>query len=81
MQFVAVFTHLLYFIKNKQLQEYGRAYHECRVVFFTAGQYKIDIQCSSKESAPNSPILYSELVNAGHTWRYIPPIEITVDDY
>ncbi|XP_018057662.1 PREDICTED: protein brunelleschi [Atta colombica] len=63
------------------LQEYGRAYHECRVVFFTSGQYKIDIQCSSKESAPNSPILYSELINAGHTWRYIPPIEITVDDY
>ncbi|XP_032667363.1 protein brunelleschi [Odontomachus brunneus] len=63
------------------LQEYGRAYHECRVVFFTAGQYKIDIQCSSKESAPNSPVPYSELVNAGHTWRYIPPIEITVDDY
>lgn len=63
------------------LQEYGRAYHECRVVFFTAGQYKIDIQCSSKESAPNSPVPYSELLNAGHTWRYIPPIEITVDDY
>lgn len=63
------------------LQEYGRIYHECRVVFFTAGQYKIDIQCSSKESAPNTPILCSELINAGHTWRYIPSIEITVDDY
>ncbi|XP_003400188.1 protein brunelleschi isoform X1 [Bombus terrestris] len=63
------------------LQEYGRVYHECRVVFFTAGQYKIDIQCSSKESTPNTPVLCSELINAGHTWRYIPPIEITVDDY
>ncbi|CAK9819366.1 Protein brunelleschi [Anthophora quadrimaculata] len=63
------------------LQEYGRVYHECRVVFFTAGQYKIDIQCSSKESAPNTPVLCSELINAGHTWRYIPPIEISVDDY
>ncbi|XP_034178106.2 trafficking protein particle complex subunit brun [Osmia lignaria lignaria] len=63
------------------LQEYGRIYHECRVVFFTAGQYKIDIRCSSKESAPNTPVLCSELINAGHTWRYIPPIEITVDDY
>ncbi|XP_070171245.1 protein brunelleschi [Polyergus mexicanus] len=62
------------------LQEYGRAYHECRVVFFTAGQYKIDIQCNSKESAPTSPILYSEFARAGHTWRYIPSIEITVDD-
>ncbi|XP_076241389.1 trafficking protein particle complex subunit brun isoform X1 [Calliopsis andreniformis] len=63
------------------LQEYGSLYHECRVVFFTAGQYKIDIQCSSKESAPNTPVICSELINAGHTWRYIPPIEITVDDY
>ncbi|KZC10481.1 Protein brunelleschi [Dufourea novaeangliae] len=62
------------------LQEYGRIYHECRVVFFTAGQYKIDIQCSSKESAQNTPVLCSELINAGHTWRYIPSIEITVDD-
>ncbi|XP_076645685.1 trafficking protein particle complex subunit brun isoform X2 [Halictus rubicundus] len=62
------------------LQEYGRIYHECRVVFFTAGQYKIDIQCSSTESAPSTPVLCSELINAGHTWRYIPSIEITVDD-
>ncbi|XP_033330236.1 trafficking protein particle complex subunit brun isoform X2 [Megalopta genalis] len=62
------------------LQEYGRIYHECRVVFFTAGQYKIDIQCSSTESASNTPVLCSELINAGHTWRYIPSIEITVDD-
>ncbi|KOX80449.1 Trafficking protein particle complex subunit 9 [Melipona quadrifasciata] len=59
------------------LQEYGRVYHECRVVFFTTGQYKIDIQCSSKESTPNTPVVCSELINAGHTWRYIPPIEIT----
>ncbi|XP_076285464.1 trafficking protein particle complex subunit brun isoform X1 [Lasioglossum baleicum] len=62
------------------LQEYGRIYHECRVVFFTAGQYKIDIQCSSTETAPSTPVLCSELINAGHTWRYIPSIEITVDD-
>ena len=49
-------------------------------MFFTTGQYKIDIQCSSKESTPNTPVVCSELINAGHTWRYIPPIEITVDD-
>lgn len=62
------------------LEEHGRAHHECRVVFFTAGQYKVDIQCSSSESTPGTPTLCSELMNAGHTWRYIPPIEITVDD-
>ncbi|XP_015605441.1 protein brunelleschi [Cephus cinctus] len=62
------------------LQEYGRAYHECRVVFFTAGQYKIDIQCSSRESTPTALAICSELINAGHTWRYIPPLEITVGE-
>ncbi|XP_058810666.1 protein brunelleschi isoform X1 [Phymastichus coffea] len=63
------------------LQESGRAYHECRVVFLTAGQYKIDIQCSSRESSVDSTAAYSELANAGHTWRYIPPVEIRVEDY
>ncbi|XP_012285614.1 protein brunelleschi [Orussus abietinus] len=62
------------------LQEAGRAYHECRVVFFTAGQYKLDIQCSSKESTADTSTFCTELANAGHVWRYIPPIEITVDD-
>ncbi|XP_063989770.1 protein brunelleschi [Diachasmimorpha longicaudata] len=62
------------------LQEYGRAYHECRVVFFTAGQYKIDIQCSSQKTISNSNSICSDIMNAGHIWRYIPPIEIAVDD-
>jgi hypothetical protein len=65
---------------NNQLQESGRAYHECRVVFLTAGQYKIDIQCSSRESILDSLPFGSVLGNSGHTWRYIPPIEIKVED-
>uniref|UniRef100_A0A0C9R0S0 Bru_0 protein n=1 Tax=Fopius arisanus TaxID=64838 RepID=A0A0C9R0S0_9HYME len=62
------------------LQEYGRAYHECRVVFFTAGQYKIDIQCSSQKPISNSNSVCADFINAGRIWRYIPPIEIAVDD-
>uniref|UniRef100_A0A6V7JEY4 Uncharacterized protein n=1 Tax=Bracon brevicornis TaxID=1563983 RepID=A0A6V7JEY4_9HYME len=62
------------------MQEYGRAYHECRVVFFTAGQYKLDIQCSSQRAVTNSNTMCSDMMDAGHIWRYIPPIEIAVDD-
>ncbi|XP_014204812.1 protein brunelleschi isoform X2 [Copidosoma floridanum] len=63
------------------LRESGRAYHECRIVFLTAGQYKVDIQCCSREPALDASTICSDLGNAGHTWRYIPPIEIKVEDY
>nr|CAD7197339.1 unnamed protein product [Timema douglasi] len=49
-----------------ELKEQGGAKHECCVVFFTPGQYKVDIQCSS---------LVSDI---SHTWRFIPPIAVTV---
>nr|CAD7410818.1 unnamed protein product [Timema poppensis] len=51
-----------------ELKEQGGAKHECCVVFFTPGQYKVDIQCSS---------LVSDI---SHTWRFIPPIAVTVVD-
>ncbi|XP_014228052.1 protein brunelleschi [Trichogramma pretiosum] len=63
------------------LQESGRAYYECRVVFLTIGQYKFDIQCTSREPSLNPSVTFTELSsNAGHTWRYTPPIEIKVVD-
>lgn len=65
----------------KKLKESGRAYHECRVVFLTAGQYKIDIQCCSRESTLDATSICSEIAINGHTWRYIPSIEIKVEDY
>ncbi|KAK0077256.1 hypothetical protein PV325_004208 [Microctonus aethiopoides] len=59
---------------------YGRAYHECRVVFFTAGQYKLDIQCSSRQSTLSLNNIDLNFVPDGHIWRYIPPIEIVIEN-
>lgn len=61
------------------LKKSGRAFHECRVVFLTSGQYKIDIQCNSREQMANSPSLSTDTSDS-HTWRYIPPVEISVAD-
>ncbi|CAG5074038.1 Similar to brun: Protein brunelleschi (Drosophila melanogaster) [Cotesia congregata] len=64
------------------LQEYGRAYHECRVVFFMPGQFKLDIRCSSNhENSSSSSSSDKNLTIADNEWRYIPPIEITAEDY
>ncbi|XP_008555730.1 protein brunelleschi [Microplitis demolitor] len=62
------------------LQEYGRAYHECRVVFFMPGQFKLDIRCSSNDNSPSSSNREDQTI-ADNEWRYIPPIEITAEDY
>ncbi|XP_066594178.1 protein brunelleschi [Prorops nasuta] len=63
------------------LQEFNTYYHECRVLFFHTGQYKADIRCCNKDpTTSNNSQSCTELTNAGHTWRYIPPIEITVND-
>lgn len=39
------------------------AYHECVVVFLNPGQYKVNIQCTSKQK---------------HVWKLIPPLDIQV---
>ncbi|XP_071451117.1 protein brunelleschi [Hetaerina americana] len=64
-----------------QLSEGGEAYHEASVVFFTPGQYKVDISCSSIEEGSSGYLgkAVSESSSAT-TWRFVPPIEITVDD-
>ncbi|XP_063226452.1 protein brunelleschi isoform X2 [Bacillus rossius redtenbacheri] len=49
-----------------QLEEQATTQHSCCVVFFTPGQYKVDIQCSSL------------LSDVRHTWRFIPPVAFTV---
>ena len=53
-----------------QLAEQGSAYHECSIVFFTPGQYKVDIQCSSQDNQSDNDI--------AHTWKFTPPVAITV---
>lgn len=48
-----------------QVMEHGSAYHECNVVFFTPGQYKVNIQCTS---------------TGKHIWKLIPPLDIEVSN-
>ncbi|XP_034950391.1 protein brunelleschi [Chelonus insularis] len=62
------------------LNEGERAYHEWNVIFFNAGQYKLDIQCSSEKLTKSSISTITNVMNKDEVWRYIPAIEITVDD-
>ncbi|XP_049774968.1 protein brunelleschi [Schistocerca cancellata] len=63
-----------------ELVEQGNAYHECSVIFFTPGQYKIDIQCLSQDNDENLQDKNLAFSDVGHTWKYIPPVTITVVD-
>lgn len=65
-----------------QLDDQGSAYHECNVVFFMPGLYKIDIQCSSNGRSANSVSSGGVVGDSppAHTWKLIPPLEITVTD-
>ncbi|XP_032518719.2 protein brunelleschi isoform X1 [Danaus plexippus] len=69
------------------LSESAKAYHECTVVFLTPGEYKIDIQCSTTEPilddisiAKDLPSVQSCAEEISHTWRFIPPVAISVTD-
>ncbi|KAG8296970.1 hypothetical protein J6590_045812 [Homalodisca vitripennis] len=50
-------------VQLEEVAEFGSAYHECVVVFLTPGQYKVNIQCTSKEK---------------HIWKLIPHLVIQV---
>jgi hypothetical protein len=69
----------LIFCFEFQLKEQGSAYHECSIVFFTPGQYKVDIQCSSHDNHPTEN-KDQTLNDIGHTWKFTPPVAITVVD-
>ncbi|XP_008196943.1 protein brunelleschi [Tribolium castaneum] len=58
----------------KSLEPQEKAQHECNVIFFTPGQYKIDIQCSAPDNSTAVPCLPP----SGHTWRFTPPVNVTV---
>jgi hypothetical protein len=62
-----------------ELEEHGSAYHECSIVFFTPGQYKVDIHCSSQENCRTGD-KDQTLNDIGHTWKFTPPVTITVVD-
>lgn len=65
-----------------QLDNQGSAYHECNVVFFMPGLYKVDIHCFSQGKSRSVELCtdISSDVTPAHTWKLIPPIEITVMD-
>jgi hypothetical protein len=64
-------------------------FHECSVLFFTPGRFKVDIQCKSQQSQSIISNLMREKGNQNslvslpdaqqHIWKFIPPLEITVD--
>lgn len=72
------------------LTETEKAFHECTVVFLTPGEYKIDIQCSTTEpmleesaivkDSENHSIIHPCSGEVSHTWRFIPPVAISVTD-
>jgi hypothetical protein len=62
-----------------QLEEQGSVYHECNIVFFTPGQYKVDIQCSSQDNSLTGD-KDQTLSDIGHTWKFTPPVAISVID-
>lgn len=59
----------------KSLEPQEKAQHECNVIFFTPGQYKVDIQCSAPDSnCTTIPCLPP----SGHIWRLTPSLNLTV---
>ncbi|CAH0563486.1 unnamed protein product [Brassicogethes aeneus] len=57
------------------LQSKEIASHECNVIFFTPGQYKVDIQCCAPD---NFSTMCASTLSTGHVWRFTPPINISV---
>lgn len=53
-----------------------KADHECNIIFFTPGIYKMDIQCYTPDS--NTMASANSLVTTGHIWKYIPSVAIQV---
>jgi trafficking protein particle complex subunit 9 len=91
-QFFQVDIYLLprFRIVLSSLAESAKAYHECTVVFLTPGEYKIDIQCSTTEpvledisvvrETDNQSLIQPCAGEVSHTWRFIPPVAISVTD-
>lgn len=57
------------------LSKNSTASHECSVVFFTPGRFKVDIQCKTQQALSAIPTVN----NDSHIWKFIPQIEITVN--
>ena len=53
-----------------QLPPESRHYHDCHLVFFCPGSFRLDI-CGQPQGASTSY----------HTWRFSPQVEITIDEW
>lgn len=54
-----LFILILFIQVNKQ----DSIYHECGVVFFYPGQYKLNLQCQTLKQ---------------HIWKLIPPLQLDI---
>lgn len=52
-----------------------KADHECNIIFFTPGIYKMDIQCCTPDSNVGGT---NNILTTGHIWKYIPSVSIQV---
>uniref|UniRef100_A0A6P7GIX4 Protein brunelleschi-like n=1 Tax=Diabrotica virgifera virgifera TaxID=50390 RepID=A0A6P7GIX4_DIAVI len=59
-----------------ELQPQAKANHECNVIFFTPGHYKVDIQCCAPESLLASKV--NPIISTGHIWRFTPTVSFLV---
>ncbi|KAL3284966.1 hypothetical protein HHI36_019095 [Cryptolaemus montrouzieri] len=49
--------------------------YTCNVIFFTSGQYKLSVKCSTPESSTS---IVSNDNATGHVWKFIPPVTFMV---
>lgn len=59
------------------LEPQAKADHECNVIFFTPGYYKMDIQCCAPESLTVTRV--NTLLSTGHIWRFTPTVSFQVN--
>ncbi|XP_057664018.1 protein brunelleschi isoform X1 [Diorhabda carinulata] len=59
------------------LQPQDKVNHECNVIFFTPGHYKLDIQCCAPETLTSSKV--NSLISPGHIWRFTPTVSFQVN--
>lgn len=79
MGIVLDFTHLVNLLCFRRildcLDSNANVKHHCNVIFFTPGQYKLDVQCTSPESGA---LLGNTLGNIGHVWKFTPSLTMRV---
>lgn len=74
----SVIVNFFLFRKSvSSLEPQAKADHECNVIFFTPGYYKMDIQCCAPESLTVTRV--NTLLSTGHIWRFTPTVSFQVN--